>query len=185
MKRVFTFGLMVAALSAAPLFAQGQGKGVGVGVGGGGRGTASVQVPGAKVGVKTDTDVQVKGADKVKDVGQSQSTKHESKTVDVGSRIESNTALAAKLKPLLPEDTTLSQASAGFKNQGQFIAALHVAQNLNVPFDQLKARMTGTESMSLGAAIHAVKPELTQTQANTEAKKAEKEAKETERTDKK
>jgi len=185
MKRVFSFGLMAFALCAAPLFAQGQGKGIGVGVGAGGRGNVGVKVPGANVGVETDTDVQVKGAGKVKDVGQSQSTKNEPKTVDLGSRIESNTALAAKVKPLLPEGATLSQASSGFKNQGQFIAALHVSQNLNIPFDQLKARMTGSESMSLGAAIHAAKPELTQTQANEEAKKAEKEAKETERTEKK
>lgn len=180
MKRVFSFGLMGFVLCAAPLFAQGQGKGVGAGS----RGNVGVQVPRANVGVKTDTDVQVKGAGKVKDVGQTQSTRHEPKTVDLGSRIESNTALAAKVKPLLPENTTLSQASAGFKNQGQFIAALHVAQNLNISFDQLKTKMTGSESMSLGAAIHAVKPELSQARANNEAKKAEQEAKETERTDK-
>jgi hypothetical protein len=172
MRRVSSFGLVVFALCAAPLFAQGQGKGVGAGSRG-------------NVGVKTDSDVQVKGAGKVKDVGQTQSTKHEAKTVDLSSRIESNTALAAKVKPLLPENTTLSQASAGFKNQGQFIAALHVAQNLHIPFDQLKAKMTGSESMSLGAAIHAVKPELSLVKANDEAKKAEREAKETERTDKK
>jgi hypothetical protein len=185
MKRVFSIGLMVVALSAAvPLLAQAQGEGIGVGVGAGGKGNAGVQVPGAKVG-KTDTDVQVKGAGKVKDVGQSQSSKSEPKTLDLGSRIESNTALATKVKPMLPEGTTLSQAAAGFKNQGQLIAALHVSQNLNIPFDQLKAKMTGSESMSLGAAIHAFKPELSQAKANEEAKKAEKEAKETERTDKK
>jgi hypothetical protein len=157
MKRVFSFGLMLVALSAAPFFAQGQGKGIGGGV----------------------------GAGKAKDVGQSHSTKQEPKTLDLGSRIESNTALAGKLKPMLPPNTTLSQASAGFKNQGQFIAALHVSQNLHIPFDQLKARMTGSEPMSLGAAIHAAKPELSQAQASEEAKKAEKEAKETEHTDKK
>src|SRR5439155_26462097 len=38
---------------------------------------------------------------------------------------------------------TLQAASAGFKNQGQFIAALHVSHNLNIPFDQLKAKLTG------------------------------------------
>ena len=186
MKRVFSIGLMVVALSAAvPLLAQAQGKGIGVGVGAGGKGNVGVQVPGANVGVKTDTDVQVKGAGKVKDVGQSQSSKSEPKTLDLGSRIESNTALATKVKPMLPEGTTLSQAAAGFKNQGQLIAALHVSQNLNIPFDQLKAKMTGSESMALGSAIHVLKPELSQAKANEEAKKAEKEAKETERTDKK
>ena len=181
MKRVFSIGLIAVALIAVPL-ARGQGKGVGVGVGS--RGNVGVQAPGAKVGVNTDTDVQVKGAGKVKDGELPQATKHESKPVDLSSRIESNTALAARVKPLLPQNMTLAQASSGFKNQGQFIAALHVSQNLHIPFDQLKAKMTGSESMSLGAAIHAAKPELSQAKANEEAKKAEREAKETERSDK-
>jgi hypothetical protein len=184
MKRVFSIGLIAVALAAAPLLAHGQGKGIGVGVGAGSRGNVGVEAPGAKVGVNTNTDVQVKGAGKAKDSDHPQ-IKPESKPVDLGSRIESNTALAARVKPLLPEGTTMTQASSGFKNQGQFIAALHVAHNLNIPFDQLKAKMTGSESMSLGAAIHAVKPELSQAKANEEAKKGEREAKETERTDKK
>jgi hypothetical protein len=167
MKRVFSIGLMVVVLCVTPLLAQGQGKGIGVSGGAGSKGNAGV-----------------KGDGQGKGVGVPQSTKQEPKTLDLGSRIESNTALAAKVKPLLPENTTLSQASAGFKNQGQFIAALHVAQNLSIPFDQLKAKMTGSESMSLGAAIHAVKPELSQAKANEEAKKAEQEAKETEKKDK-
>ena len=39
---------------------------------------------------------------------------------------------------------TLESASAGFKNQGQFLAALHVSQNLNIPFADLKTAMLGT-----------------------------------------
>jgi len=38
---------------------------------------------------------------------------------------------------------TLNEASKGFKNQGQFIAALHVSQNLGIPFADLKTAMTG------------------------------------------
>jgi hypothetical protein len=55
-------------------------------------------------------------------------------------------------------------AESGFKNHGQFIAALHVSKNLNIPFDQLKAKMTSSLPMSLGqgysctAAGHAGKP---------------------------
>jgi hypothetical protein len=33
---------------------------------------------------------------------------------------------------------TLNQASRGFKNQGQFIAALHVSQNLAVTVSKIK-----------------------------------------------
>jgi hypothetical protein len=38
---------------------------------------------------------------------------------------------------------SLNQASKGFKNQGQFIAALHVSQNLGISFADLKTAMTG------------------------------------------
>jgi hypothetical protein len=44
---------------------------------------------------------------------------------------------------MLPSGMTLNQASRGFKNQGQFIAALHVSQNLGIPFADLKTAMTG------------------------------------------
>lgn len=53
---------------------------------------------------------------------------------------------------------TLATAATGFRNEGQFVAALLVAKNLNIPFIELKDRMTAGES--LGAAIHAVKPDL-------------------------
>jgi hypothetical protein len=89
--------------------------------------------------------------------------------------------LSAKLQTLLPSGESLSQAASGFKNEGQFIAALHVSHNLNIPFDQLKAKMTGSDSMSLGGAIKALRPDMTDSQAKEEAKKADKEAKGTEK----
>ena len=58
---------------------------------------------------------------------------------------------------MLPKGMTLNQASSGFKNQGQFIAALHVSQNLGCDcFKQIKADMT-RKQMSLGQAIQDVK----------------------------
>jgi hypothetical protein len=53
---------------------------------------------------------------------------------------------------------TVETAAAGFKNQGQFIAALHVSQNLGIPFAQLKAAMTGPAHESLGQAIQDLRP---------------------------
>jgi hypothetical protein len=50
---------------------------------------------------------------------------------------------------------TLNQASEGFKNQGQFIAALHVSQNLNIPFKDLKAAMLGTPATTPGSTTPA------------------------------
>jgi hypothetical protein len=90
-----------------------------------------------------------------RDVREAESTgKHDR----FATRIASDTKLAARLTPLLPPGMTLATAAAGFKNEGQFVAALHVAKNLNIPFIELKDRMTAGES--LGAAIHALKPDL-------------------------
>jgi hypothetical protein len=66
--------------------------------------------------------------------------------------------LAAKLLPLLPPGTNPTVAAAGFKNAGQFVAAVHVSNNLGIPFDLLKARMTGPRPMSLGQAIAELRP---------------------------
>jgi len=58
---------------------------------------------------------------------------------------------------MLPKGMTLNQASRGFKNQGQFIAALHVSQNLGCDcFRQIKTDMT-RKHMSLGRSIQDVK----------------------------
>jgi hypothetical protein len=80
------------------------------------------------------------------------------KSGNFADRIASHPQLASRLQALLPPNTTLKDAAAGFKNQGQFIAALHVSKNLDIPFDQLKASMTGPKPKSLGASIKALKP---------------------------
>lgn len=97
------------------------------------------------------------------------------------SRIESNPQLRSRLESLLPAGMDLKTAAMGFRNQGQFIAALHVSKNLNIPFDQLKAKMTGNPPVSLGKAIKELRPNLTDKQADTEADTAEKQAKLTEK----
>ena len=96
-------------------------------------------------------------------------------------RMHNDPALAKRIQDLLPKGMPIATAEDGFKNEGQFIAALHVSQNLNIPFDQLKAKMTGSNSESLGKSIHDIKPTLTQDQANNEAKKAEQQARTTEK----
>jgi len=97
------------------------------------------------------------------------------KPTTVAARIDAHPELIARLKPLLPSNMTLDQAAQGFKNQGQFIAALHVSHNLGIPFDKLKGEMTGTDRDSLGQAIHDLMPAAN---AKAEAKKAEAETKE-------
>jgi hypothetical protein len=94
--------------------------------------------------------------------------------------------LGARIEKMLPATMTLNTASAGFRNQGQFIAAVHVSQNLGIPFADLRAAMlglpkpgtttTGTTSpspMSLGQAIQTLKPSANST---TEATRAQTQA---------
>ncbi len=81
-------------------------------------------------------------------------------SADVGAQVTRNTGLSTQLQPLLPQGMTLANAAAGFRNQGQFVAALHVSHNLNIPFDQLKAKMTGPDSVPLGKAIQELRPSL-------------------------
>ena len=84
-----------------------------------------------------------------------------------------NTAIAGKIKALTGEDA--ATACNGFKNLGQCVAAAHVAKNLDIPggFDALKAKVTGTGSMSLGKAIGALEPTAN---SKSEVKKANKQA---------
>jgi hypothetical protein len=99
------------------------------------------------------------------------------KDTSVADQIQHNSGLNAKVQSLLPPNTDLQTAAAGFKNQGQFIAALHVAKNLNIPFADLQAKMTGTNPESLGKAIHDLKPGISEQEAKKDASIAEKEAK--------
>ena len=84
-----------------------------------------------------------------------------------------NTVIAGKIKTLTGEDA--ATACNGFKNLGQCVAAAHVAKNLNFPggFDALKAKVTGTGSMSLGKAIESLEPTAN---SKSEVKKANKQA---------
>lgn len=75
-----------------------------------------------------------------------------------GQLLTQNTKLASKLQALLPPGTNLQTAAAGFKNLGQFVAAVHVSKNLGIPFDQLKSTMLGPPAESLGKAIKTLDP---------------------------
>jgi hypothetical protein len=87
-----------------------------------------------------------------------------------------NPALAARLQPLLPAGTNLQTAGAGFKNMGQFVAAVHVAHNLNILFAELKAKMTGPNAESLGHAVRDLEPNLDNQAVKSKVKAAEKQA---------
>ena len=75
----------------------------------------------------------------------------------VQQKLQRNTNLASKLQSRLPAGTDLNLASAGFRNLGQFVAAVNVSNNLGIPFAQLKTRMVDRD-MSLGQAIQDARP---------------------------
>jgi hypothetical protein len=67
----------------------------------------------------------------------------------------------------------------GFKNYGQYVAATHVAENLEIDFDTLKTEMVDHE-LSLGEAIAELRPELSDETVEAEVKSAEAAAKKAE-----
>jgi hypothetical protein len=170
---LLTFAL---AVMAVPAFAQHGGLGAGVGLGGGARVGAGggAQAGGTTVGARTDADVHANTS------AHSEDAEHKSEAhsgTAIVTRIDSNPEMASRVQAMLPSGMSMSSAAAGFRNEGQFLAALHASHNLDIPFSELKAKMTGSEHMSLGEAIKTSKPKMSDDEAKEEGKKAEKEAK--------
>lgn len=129
---------------------------------GGGRG---MEPPGGGVGAPAEPGHVNGGHETLPTMGGS-------KTPD--QLLSQNTQLSSRLQSLLPAGTSAQAAASGFKNLGQFVAAVHIAHNLGIPFSQLKADMVGS-GMSLGKAIHTLRPDVN---AKKEVKLAKKQAKE-------
>jgi len=106
-------------------------------------------------------------------------------STDPGSVLEHNSHLATKLETLTGTTnlTDLEKDASAFKNFGQFVAAAHLAKNLNINggFAALMCDMTNktavgatstctnTTKMSLGKAIQTLDP---QADSKSESKKA-------------
>jgi len=76
---------------------------------------------------------------------------------NIASKIAKNPQQLARVTALLPAGMTLEQASAGFRNQGQFLAALNASKNQGVSFAALQTAMT-EEGASLGQAVKRLRP---------------------------
>ena len=100
------------------------------------------------------------------------SSAHGTATTGFENRLADNTKLSSRLEALLPPGTSLQSAATGFKREGQFIAALHVSHNLNIPFSELKAQLSADHE-SLGKAIHALRPEIPSKTVRRDVKVAE------------
>jgi hypothetical protein len=91
----------------------------------------------------------------------------------IAAKIVAKPQLNAKVTNLLkPTGMSLNDASNGFKNQGQFMAALHVSRNLRISFKSLQDDMT-TKKLSLGQSIQNLKKTA---DADKEAEHAERQA---------
>ena len=91
----------------------------------------------------------------------------------VSDQLARNTNLMTRLQALFPAGTDLKTEASQFRNLGQFVAAAHVSHNLDIPWTDMKAKMTGDHAVSLGKAIQDLKP---QADAKAEADKATKQA---------
>jgi hypothetical protein len=80
-------------------------------------------------------------------------------------------AESPRLAALTPAGLSPREACTGFESIRECAAALHLAQNLSVPFTDLKARVTAGESLE--AALGALKPDVA---TRSEVRKAEQEA---------
>ena len=75
----------------------------------------------------------------------------------VQQKLQKNTNLASKVQSRLPQGTDLMKAAEGFRNLGQFVAAVNVSNNLGLDFAKLKMKMVD-DGLSLGQSIQALKP---------------------------
>jgi hypothetical protein len=91
----------------------------------------------------------------------------------VQERLQKNTKLAERLEGRLPKGADLMEAADGFKNLGQFVAAVNVSTNLGLDFEKLKTAMVD-DGKSLGQAIQFVKTDVEN--PTTVAQRAEAEA---------
>jgi len=87
-------------------------------------------------------------------------------------QLQSNPSLADRLTERLPRSFDAVSASSGFRNLGEFVAAINAANNLQIPFVTLKSRMID-DRMSLGQAIRNLRPSAN---SRAEVRRAERQA---------
>ncbi|HMD36753.1 MAG TPA: hypothetical protein VKH42_17385 [Vicinamibacterales bacterium] len=137
------------------------------------------------------------GTTKTTSGGTTTTTTDPPKLNPIASKISSNHGLSSKVAGMLTtiidpktgKAITLDAASMGFKNQGQFIAALHVSQNQGISFLDLKKAMvtsqttasgtTMSQTGSLGQAIQTVKGTSDATAVTTAEHQADEDVKTT------
>jgi hypothetical protein len=168
--RAFAVLALVTATGVAPVFAQGKSGNAPRG------GAPKMAAPAPKghattsTGTSTQTAGQGGGAAKHEtrtEVGKGVAASGKSKQVLatttavqparnlIAARITSNPDQMARVQAMLPAGMTVDQATAGFRNQAQFIAALNASKNRGVKFVDLQKAMT-VDGLSLGQAVRQI-----------------------------
>lgn len=80
-----------------------------------------------------------------------------------------NPRLADKVQSLLGPGANLKQATIDFNYLDEFLAAVHVSNNLGIPFDQLRRQMKDSTFGQLRKAVETLKPGV---DAKAEVKRA-------------
>jgi hypothetical protein len=86
---------------------------------------------------------------------------------NVSDLLADNAKLSSQIKDLTGTDA--QKACTGFRNLGSCVAAAHVSKNLDIPFDTLRSKLTGAGAVSLGRAIHDLRPDADARNAEREA----------------
>jgi uncharacterized membrane protein YfbV (UPF0208 family) len=82
----------------------------------------------------------------------------------------------ASAAPQISAAVQANPSAMGFMNYGQYVAAKHASDNLNISADTLRTEMVDNQ-LSLGDAIKKLRPELSSQAMRAEIKKAEAAAK--------
>jgi hypothetical protein len=170
MKRMTVVSLVVL----VPAFFAGTGRAYaqhGHGGGAGGMSGGVGNMGGGMSGAHGNSDSHATGADGNTSHGGSMAA-----STNPGGVLDHNARLSTKLEGLLGLSgptalATLKTDASGFKNFGQFVAAVHVSHNLDIPFSDLQNKMTGPNAVSLGKAIQALKPDADAKAETTKAVK--------------
>jgi hypothetical protein len=96
----------------------------------------------------------------------SNSSSHRASVSDL---LADNAKLTSKIEELT--GTSAQTACTGFKTLGDCVSAAHVSKNLDIPFDSLRSKITGSGAVSLGKAIHELKPDVDAKSATQQAGK--------------
>lgn len=123
-----------------------------------GKGNSADRAKGPRTTAAADVDTDTASGD-AKGRGQ----------LPLNEKIALNNTLKTKLEGLLAGGTmTFDQATTGWRNQGQLVAAMNVAESNNVSFAALHTEMTGPNQLSLGQALQKLSPSTTTDSTSTE-----------------